>query len=357
MKKLRTDMLEGRKPPSCVKCFEQEDNKITSFRQNANCNFESHIPAALEDTKPDGHVDDFKLVYWDFRFSNLCNMKCRMCGGHLSSLWNADEKQLYGHASEPEVVVNTREKCVDDLYQVLNEQMSNLEEIYFAGGEPLIMEEHYYILERLIEQGRTDVRLRYNTNLSKLKYKKWDLIKLWSHFDSVHVVASIDAIGDRAEYIRKGTVWPTVEKNLKQVISMRSTQFLVGVSPTVQALNIKHIPDFVDYLMSLGLPANQIHLNNVLTNPQWYHVNTLSNADKQEVQELLKEHLQTLDDTARKHIEPAYNSIISYMSGTATTEVLQKFVLLTEQLDKIRSESFVDTFPELNAHWQRCINI
>ena len=278
MKNLRLDMLKGNQVNSCSKCYEQEENDLSSYRISANRHFQSHIDEALADTKKDGTVDNFKLAYWDFRFSNLCNMKCRMCGGHLSSLWNHDEKLLYGTPSEPEIVVNVRNKCKDDMYQILDEQIDNLEEIYFAGGEPLIMDEHYYILEQLIKRNKKNVRIRYNTNLSKLKFKKWDNVDLWSYFDQVQVIASIDAFGPKGEYIRKGTIWPTIEENLIRMIKLhnQNQNIIFGVSCTIQLLNIKHLIDFIDYLIEKGMTQDNIHLNNVLTNPLWYHIQYLT---------------------------------------------------------------------------------
>lgn len=352
MQNLRTELLNNKKPGSCVKCFEQEDNKITSFRQTANDKFKSHVDDAYNNTSDSGVAKEFKLAYWDFRFSNLCNMKCRMCGGHLSSLWNADEKKLYGRASEPNTVVNTKDHCLDDLYEVLDQQMENVEEIYFAGGEPLIMDEHYYILEQLIKKNKTHVRLRYNTNLSKLTYKHWDVIELWKKFENVQVIASLDAVGARAEYIRKGTVWNTIHQNLLKIIA---ADIMVGVSPTIQILNIFHLPEFVDYLFDIGISYHELHLNNVLTNPAWYHINTLSDNDKKVITDMLNLHAASFDDIAIKNkVQSEYNSIISYLSAplnSKATELAFKFMDITTNLDVLRDEEFKTTFPELSNHW------
>ena len=94
--------------------------------------------------------------------------------------------EMYGPNSVPkDPVIHINDRSIDDIYTILDQQIDNVEEIYFAGGEPLIMDEHYYILEKLIAKGRRDVRLRYSTNLMKIKYKQWDNIELWRHFDSV----------------------------------------------------------------------------------------------------------------------------------------------------------------------------
>jgi|TARA_B110000908_G_C10260545_1_gene458911 radical SAM protein with 4Fe4S-binding SPASM domain len=349
-KNLRTDLLTNNKPSSCSKCFEQEDNNITSFRQNANKMFSSHIENAVTNTNDDGSFDEMKLVYWDFRFSNLCNMKCRMCGGHLSSMWNADEVKLYGKASEPNTVVNVSDHSKTDVKKILNDNLQYVEEIYFAGGEPLIMDEHYYILERLIETGRTDVRIRYNTNLLKLNYKKWNVVDLWSKFDSVNVIASIDSFGSRAEYIRNGTVWDTVLNNIKTLVSLDNVSF--GLGPTIQLLNIFTLPEFVDSMLEVGLTPFDIHLNNVLTGPEWYHINTMSMSDKEKVKHMLLSHADNARPDYKNDLHNKYNSIISYMNNEIiSVSTYKQFIQITDKLDKIRNEDFNSTFPELHDHY------
>lgn len=360
MKNLRLQFLNGEKPSTCKKCFEQEENDIFSFRHNANWTFEHHIDQVVSDTNDDGSLNDMKFRYWDFRFSNLCNMKCRMCGGHLSSLWFNDETELYGNTSEKVPVVNTKDHSIDDMYQILDEQIDNVEEIYFAGGEPLIMDEHYYILEKLIEKKRFNVKLRYNTNLLKVSYKKWNNIELWKHFDLVQVMASLDGFGSRAEYIRKGTKWEVIDNNVKLLVDSPNVQF--NVSPTIQLLNIFHLPEFIDYLFSCGLVVDNMHISNVLTDPKWYHINTLDDEYKSQVEEQFKNHLSKFDDLyIRKKLEFYYNSIISYMHTGAerSTEDLrdihQKFLFMTDTLDRIRGESFLSVFPELERHYKKVI--
>ena len=348
MQQLRTDLLSGVKPKSCNKCYEQEDNGIVSFRNSINEKFNNECTDLISNTDSAGYNSDFKLKYWDFRFSNLCNMKCRMCGGHLSSLWNADELAVYGSASEPEIVVNTKNHSKEDIYTLLDEHIDNVVEIYFAGGEPLIMDEHYYILEKLIERKRFDVKLRYNTNLLKIKYKKWDNMELWSYFDSVHVFASIDAIGARGEYIRKGTVWEIIDKNIKLLINAKNIMF--GVSPTINIFNIYHIPDLVDYFIEIGIKLNELHLNNVLTNPVWYHIGILPDDMKTAAIDKLKTHLSSFNDADRKSLEDRYNCLISYINhdfGDSVTGYRNKFSQVTKMLDNYRNESLITACPEL----------
>ena len=351
MRQLRLDLLGNVQPGSCRRCYEQEENGIQSFRVSANLLFEQHLEQATGWTKSDGTVDDMKLRYWDFRFSNLCNMKCRMCGHQSSSAWHADSIALWGANRVPtDTVINVRDHSIQDLYAVLDEQIDHVEEIYFAGGEPLIMDEHYYILEKLIASGRRDVKIRYNTNLLKIRYKHWDNIELWKNFNTVVINASIDAMGPRAEYIRSGTVWNTIDENMRRLMAVPNVY--LHVSPTIQVLNILHIPDFVDYLLSIGLEPRFLWMNNVLTNPSYYHVKILTDDIKDKVTERFAAHIATIaDHTAADYIRRQYDSMLSYMRTPDTadniTELRNRFLYYTKKLDELRSEKLLDVFPEL----------
>ena len=234
-------------------------------------------------------------------------------------------------------------------------------------------------VKKLIEKKRFDVRIRYNTNLLKLKFKKWDNIELWKHFEHVNVLASLDAMDQRGEYIRKGTVWSTIEKNVDRVMeAVGKKDIMFSISPTINLFNVKTTPEFVDWLMAKGLNMDKIHLNNVLTNPSWYHVNILLDSDKEEIIEKFGKHVDTIPEDQRSNLRGKYDSIIDYlkamrhledghagpMSDEKLSWNLSKFYQVTDLLDKHRKENFLDVFPELESfylkakqeHWNRTHN-
>jgi radical SAM protein with 4Fe4S-binding SPASM domain len=354
MKNLRKHMIEGKKHESCIKCYEQEENGICSSRQSANKNFSEHIESAYNTTGSDGYNTDFKLVYWDFRFSNICNFKCRMCGSFLSSKWYEEEVKNGGSVIKEKVVhVKNHTNDRTSMEKYLDNFIGDVEEIYFAGGEPLLMEDHYYILNRLIDVKNTKCRIRYNTNLSKLKYKNEDCFEYWKHFYDVSIFASIDDYGKRAEYSRNGTVWNIVETNIKRIlIDFPTIKF--HTSTTVNIWNILYIPQIVDYLMNIGVPSYAIQLNNILTSPTEYHINILPDFFKQKVKTDLLNHLSDMDEQTRKIFINKYNSIMLFMNESPANinEVQKYFKQKTIRIDKIRNESFVDVFPELKEWFE-----
>jgi len=361
MKDIRRHMLQGKKHNSCRKCYQQEENGLDSTRTSSNRWFEKHIPTLTNNTSEDGHNDDFKLLYWDFRFSNLCNMKCRMCGSFLSSKWWEDEMKIYGGSPLPKAIININDYSQKDINLYLDEFITEVEEIYFAGGEPLLMEEHYYILKKLVEVGNTNLRLRYNTNLGYLKFKQYDNLELWKPFieqdyGNVTIFASIDGYGKSAEYSRKGTKWDVIEENVKKCLDANIN---FHVSCTTNIFNVLQIPDFVEYMKSLGVPHFNIHLNNVLTSPHHYHINILPDDLKQEVKKRYIRHLKSLDEENTNELRPKYESIFNFLDeplSQTRDQVERALKYTTELLDDGREEKFrfVDINPEY-AEWYNSI--
>tara|TARA_E500000318_G_scaffold111926_2_gene132710 strand:+ start:137 stop:1462 length:1326 start_codon:yes stop_codon:yes gene_type:complete len=360
-KSIRKDMLEGKEPATCRKCYSQERNNIKSMRTAANIMLEKHIDRFIETTQPDGHSDEFKLLYWDFRFSNICNFKCRMCGGSLSSKWFEDEKNIFGTTSLPKALIHVNDISKKNIYEYLDEFIEEVEEVYFAGGEPLLMDEHYMILERLIKVGNTKCRIRYNTNFSFIKYKKWDLFELWRNFTehdphNVQIFASIDTFGKYAEYSRKGTNWAKIESNIKKTLE---AGFEFSLSATTTIFTILHLTEHVDYMMNkVGVKPYHLHLNNVLTFPSYYHINILPDEIKEKISNKMDKHLEGMSEKVRKHFDYKYDSIKKYLFSKPDKDIEQirsKFKLLTDKLDKGRDESFVEIYPEL-ADWYNSLS-
>lgn len=350
MKSLRKDKLEGVRHQACSKCYLQEDNGDQSMRIAANQFYEKHFDKMVETTEKDGHSNDFKLLYWDFRFSNLCNFKCRMCGSSLSSKWFEDELNIYGKAPQEKALIHVNDYSKKNIYEYIDQFIDQVEEVYFAGGEPLLMDEHYMILEKLIEVGNTNCRIRYNTNFSKLKFKKWDILEMWKEFTkhdrlNVRIFASLDGFGPLAEYARKGTNWPKIEENIVKTLEQ---DFWFDLSCTVSILNIFHLPDFVDKMVSLGVPYYGIHLNNVLTFPEHYHLNSLPNDLKLKARDNLYNHLEKIPEAHRTEFKHKYDVIINYLEIGSTTPRIKAntdLKAVVTKVDNYRKESFVEIYP------------
>ena len=218
MKDIRKRMLAGEAIPQCVVCNENVLNLHTYRKYFTETLFPHKIQDILDSTDETGHTTMIPISY-DYRLSNLCNFKCRMCGDQLSSSWESENK-IHTTPTDAWLQPNTRRKISNFQVEVLEEELQAavdqgvIEEIYWVGGEPLMWERHWTIMQQLVDTGQSkDVVVRYNTNLSRTKYKNYDLYNMLDNFKNVNICASIDAIGDIGEYVRTGLKWPEFLQN------------------------------------------------------------------------------------------------------------------------------------------------
>jgi len=342
MNDLRRNMLTEIKSPACQRCYEQEDAGFFSGRRSANKHHGHHVKR-LDD-------QDFRMTYWDIRFSNLCNLRCRSCGHIFSSSWYQDQAQLAG----PEwrgvnVPLNYAGQTETDMWEQLLPHIDYVEQIYFAGGEPLMMDEHYRILEELERRKRFDVRLIYNTNFTQTRLKDRLVFDYWKRFDSVAVGASLDAMGSRAEYIRKGTDWAVVEDNRQRMIeTCPNVDFYI--SPTLSIMNAWHLPDFHRSWVEQGLIRPQDLNVNILQDPIHYRLDIAPIKYKQRLRIRFEEHLEWLrprDPLNRATV--GFESAIKFMMATDNSCLIDQFWHKTHQLDDIRNENILTVLPELEA--------
>ena len=325
---LRQNMMTETPSNGCKKCYEQEQNGAFSMRNDSNRNY-GHLIKEVENTQLDGTHPEFKLRYWDVRFSNLCNFSCRSCGPIFSSNWYNDHVKLYNRKPD-----------------VSGREMARV--VYFAGGEPLIMKEHYFMLEQLIKHGKTDVRIQYNTNFSELAFKDKHVFDYWKHFKNVSVGASLDGMGPQAELIRKGTDWKqTVNNRERMLTEVPHVDFYV--SSTVCAMNVLHVLDFHKEWTKLGLVSAKDWNINICQSPTWYRIDILPEKFKQEVVvPAYEQHIEWLEpQDSLNRATTGYKSLVNLMTAKDASDKLPKFREEIAKLDQVRNENFWDTFPEL----------
>ena len=342
MRELRKDMLNERPNPVCGRCYEQEESGFFSGRKSANKHHGHHVKR-IDD-------DKFQMSYWDIRFSNLCNLSCRSCGHIFSSSWYQDQAKLAGGDwKDRNKVLNYAGRTETDMWEQLIPHLDYVEQIYFAGGEPLMMVEHYNILDELERRGRFDVRLIYNTNFTHVKLKDRTVFDYWKRFKSVAVGASLDAMGPRAEYIRKGTDWATVERNRAQMLETCPTVDFY-ISPTLSILNAMHLTDFhYDWVQKGFIRPQDLNIN-ILQDPNYYRIDIAPMHYKQLIKDKFEDYLKWLreEDTLQR-ATVGFESAINFMMSTDNSQLLPKFWSKTRELDAIRNENILQVIPELNA--------
>ena len=177
MKDIRKRMLAGEAIPQCVVCNENVLNLHTYRSYFVDTLFPHKIQEILDTTDETGHTTMVPISY-DYRLSNLCNFKCRMCGDQLSSSWEAENKVNNRMQDELWLQPNNRRKITNFQKEVLEEELQEavdqdvIEEIYWVGGEPLMWERHWTIMDQLKDSTwKKEITIRYNTNLSRIDYK------------------------------------------------------------------------------------------------------------------------------------------------------------------------------------------
>jgi MoaA/NifB/PqqE/SkfB family radical SAM enzyme len=353
MRSFRVAMLGDAPLRVCRKCYDKEAAGLASRRQQFNAFYRDDADR-LNATGSDGALpDSLPPIDLDLRFSNLCNFRCRSCWHGASSRWFSDATSL-GLAKGPSaVIVGGADRA--KIFAQAMERLSVLRSIYFAGGEPLLMEEHYALLEGLIRAGRTDVRLSYNTNLSELGLGERKVTDLWQAFEHVRVGASADGMGAAGELIRKGIAWDRFEGNLRSVRAA-CPHVRLSLAITVSALNLFHIPEFYAHAHgALGFDHHAINLS-PLQEPRHYNIQILPRAMKRSAAAALTALAQALPENrpSSESAEPgtrvgksAVLDLIRYMGARDDHQYVPNFVAITERLDALRGEDTFSTIPEL----------
>lgn len=341
MKGLRLDMLNERKHEICNFCYSHEDAGPHSFRRYSIEHFGKYFDESMAMTHEDGTVDEMRMRYFDIRFSNICNFKCRSCGSEFSSQWALEDKKTWN--PDGPVVIHVDEEKGGVLGEIL-EQIEYIDIAYFAGGEPLITPEHYVILEELIKLGKTDTVLRYNTNASTVSYKDKDIFDLWKHFDKVELSCSIDHFGQRAELMRHGTDWGRVERNLKTFRSLDYVSFQMNT--VLSIMNYYTLHEFFEYMNGVGLfDYDKDYYNSLYlaANPKHYCAQALPKHMKKIAADKLMSGYKS--DRA---VDQLIKSGVEFASLNDTWEDVKKdFFHMTYRLNKLRGEDFFKVFPEL----------
>jgi hypothetical protein len=255
MKSVRRRMMAGETLPECDVCNSKLLNTDV-YRSYFNSLFGSKYQLAIELTTSDG-ATEMKPVSWDYRFSNLCNFKCRTCGDMLSSAWESEQQQ---HDmidwSNPknnwmmpivkEQITQFQDTQIEQEFAEAVEQ-HRVEEVYWVGGEPLMYEQHWRYMKRIIELGDgKSLYARYNTNLSRCNWRGCDLFDdILGHVRDWQICASLDGTGSIGEYIRTGLRYDDWLANYRRAVASRRHRRQVRIDFTLTLPGLFSIPDIL----------------------------------------------------------------------------------------------------------------
>jgi hypothetical protein len=340
MRSVRRKMLAGEELSECEVC----DHKLLNtdvYRSYWNKLFANKVDEAFESTDDTG-ATTMKTISFDYRFNNLCNFKCRMCGDMLSSSWEAESRKnnTWNAKDQPWMTSPLREqiKQFQDT-QVVKEftdavETKQIKEIYWCGGEPLMWDIHWDSMKRIIDLGFAhEVYVRYNTNLSRTSFKNIELFDLLPQFQDWQICASIDGTGEVGEYIRDGLNYQEWLDNFKKGLAVAKTTREMRLDYTITMPGLLELKNMFN--LSQELDAE------ILTKVMF----TFSNDEILSPLSLPKELLHNIIDESLEYIEPRatrkQKSLIDTLKNLKTRAVFvptQKGKQRQERIDLLRNK-------------------
>ena len=394
-------MLKGKWSEECIRCNREYKSNMNSRNIYervllANVIEPKNYPSyqkAKEMTKEDGSLSfkDFPVSFIDIRFGNHCNLKCIMCSPTDSNQWYDDYNKIWGYqhftdsGEKIQLISDKKGKLQPEkniyewsdnqhLWNQIEKHIKDFRRIYIAGGEPLLIKEHYDFLEKCIKKGVAEtLTLEYNSNITIIPPKAWSI---WKSFKKVILGISLDGIKNINDFIRYPSKWNKIERNLS-LFNETEGNFVLHITATISVLNIWHLPEILEYFIR----SNYKNINSWETaslisphpahKPFYLNINILEDKFKERIEERFHSYKSKLSDFAwqshyglstniswEKKVERAgqiLDNYVNYMrSITYSKEKLMesrsKFIHSMDKLDELRKTNWPVTLPELYKH-------
>ena len=333
MRKLRQEFLDKKQPQTCRKCWNEERSGRTSKRMHTINRLE-HIVTDTEWT-----ADAKPLVFIDFKLGNICNLKCRICGSWSSSTFAAEEVKFEGKDSFHYQMLKDGAwpRRNQRFWQDIDSLMDQVRYLEFTGGEPFMIQEHFDLLQRMVDNGiASNVEIHYNTNGT---HYPENAEEIWKHFKTVEVAFSIDDVDERFEYQRANALWEEVNDNMDLFEAMRdrNTNIQLQVCSTVNVFNVMYLEGLANWIDKRSF---DFVYWNMLHEAYYHSVGTLPERAKQ----IAIERLQNANVTEYHRRE--FNNIIDFINGGVSLDgnILRMKV---KDVDQRRKQDLCDHHPEL----------
>lgn len=331
MKEMRKGIIRGREPLECFECCYDNINPLhihvpQEIRQNQKTFFEA--------TGADGFFEP-NLILWNVNESNVCNFACTYCCNEFSNQFEGGTLKTFD--------------TTEEMMKNFTPHASKIKSLYLSSGETHLQPGYYKMLEYLLENNITNIEINVHTNLSGYKFGNKNLFKILNQFNNVTVFASLDSYGVRAEYIRYGTDWSTVEANREVLFDYPNIKF--AVQTVITNLNLWSLPDFHYEWYNKGFLRKDNIRYFPLTSPEELHISVLSNNMKKEITSKYINYLEFLDDEHSTILNGVYprtkvQEIINHMNSTSPKVNLGKFEYFILKQSVKSKMNFKKTFPE-----------
>ena len=334
MQGLRDQFLAGEKPAGCASCWKEEATGKTSKRQHMWN--KAPILGQL-------HIDKNVVAprFIDLKLGNICNLKCRICSPHSSSIW-ANEMAKFDPARKAHWTQFNKDgmwpKQKNRFYEDLEKHIESIKYFEITGGEPLMIKEQFAILQKCVDAGvAKNIEVHYNTNGTQFPEK--ELNEIWPHFKRIELAYSIDDIKERFEYQRHPAKWDTVNGNILKFKNAGLNNLSTQVCTTINVFNIAYLDELAPYINEW--------------NPDFWHINALHHPTELEIQQLSLDVKKTITEklSSSEIRKTEIKTALNYLNSEPDTALENYNDALTDkikQIDQRRQENFGDVFPFLN---------
>ena len=338
MRKLREQFLAGERPQTCRKCWNEERGGRTSKRMHTL----DRLKHTITDTEWTANAKP--LMFLDLKLGNICNLKCRICGSWSSSQFATEEinqlpreQQKSSHAYQM-LRAGAWPRENSQFWQQIDSVLTDIRYIEFTGGEPFMIDEHFDMLQGIVDRGIADqVEIHYNTNGTQYPARGE---KIWQHFKTVEIAFSIDDVGTRFEYQRSNANWLEVCANLDRFRDLKEchSNIVLQVCTTVNVFNVRYLDQVAQWIDQNKESFNFVYWN--MMHDAWYFsIATLPDTAKAGI----TQHLRSADVPVQYRAE--FDRIVDFMNTGASTDGFMLRMKIAD-LDRKRNQNMRDVAPE-----------
>ena len=329
---IKKAMLADGKPRNCEGCYLQERNTKSLTSISSRLYYLKEIGSKTDLNLYD-KTENFDLKHVDLRWTNSCNQACVYCGPKYSSKW----------ATELNQKVKSKKESRQEVKDFVFENISGLENVYLAGGEPMLMKENVEFL-KLLKEKNSDCNIRVNTNLSTTKTGVFELL---CSFRNVQWTVSVESIEDEYNYIRHHGDWQDFVKNLDVINTL---DHKINFNMLHFILNYKSLHECVDFLKAKGFHDNSF-VAGPLYGPPFLNMLNLPDAMLDQVVKII---IDKLDQSPQGYLKNSYENLLKYYTTTKWDKNIKKFYYNLGRMDERRKQNareiFTELFRELDAY-------
>ena len=307
MRQLRQDFIDHKQPQTCRKCFREERSGRTSKRMHTLDRLKHMIPSQ------DWTIDAKPLMFLDLKLGNICNLKCRICGSWSSSTFATEELQWLRRGEDKKKNHHyhmlqqgawPRENLT--FWEEIEKVSDQIQYIEFTGGEPFMIQEHFDMLQGLVDRGiASNIEIHYNTNGTQ-----WTegAEEIWKHFKTVEIAFSIDDVGERFEYQRSNAIWTEVVDNIAKFRNLRNRchKIQLQVCSTVNVFNVCYLEELSHWIEQQNF---DFVYWNMMHEAYYFSISTLPESAKR----VITQRLQLAQVNATDRLE--FDRIIDFMNN------------------------------------------